>query len=138
MSSEPVQVRATESAPQPEPLSREQRDFQFLLEENLELLRDAEKFSKEALKYEKEISKLKEQLAIQNYKLARPRAFAQLRKFVMFLHVVLSIGVGALGPILWLKHLAPAEACWGIAGGVLWFAIASACIHGMADDEGRR
>jgi hypothetical protein len=137
MSSESVQVRATESAPQPEPLSREQKDYQFLLEENLELLRETEKHSREVAKYERELSKLKEQLAVQNAKLAKPKAFSQLRKFVMFLHVALSIGAGAFGPILWLNHLAPADACWSIVGGVLWLAIASAFISAMADEEGR-
>jgi hypothetical protein len=53
----------------------------------------------------------------------------------MALHVILSISAGASGMVLWLKHLAPPEACWSILGGLVWLGVTTVYIHALAEDE---
>lgn len=125
-----VQVTEPVSAEQ-----SEQKDYQFFLNENLELLRKNEQLSKAVLKKMETIQQLEREAAAQNLQLAKSRAFSKGRRFVMALHVVLSILTGSSGMILWLKHLAPPEACWSILGGLVWFGAATVYIHALAEDE---
>lgn len=129
---EPAKVRVAE----PETATAEdKKDYQFLLEENLRLLREVETLSKAALSYDQKTAELKKQITERDLKLAKSKTFSKIRKFVMMLHIPLGIGVGALGPTLWLLHRAPADACWGIAGGVLWLLVTTLGIDHLADQE---
>lgn len=127
---EPTKVRVTE----PE-TAEDKKDYQFLLEENLRLLREVEALSKAALSYDQKTAELKKQVTDRDLKLAKSKTFSKLRKFVAALHILLGLGVGALGPALWLTHRAPADACWSILGGVVWLIVATSYINSLANKE---
>lgn len=132
---EPAKVRVAE----PETATAQDRkDYQFLLEENLRLLREVEALSKTALTYDQKTAELRKQVTDRDLKLAKSKTFAKLRKFFATLHILLGLGVGALGPTLWLTHRSPAEACWGILGGVVWLIATTVYIDYLADEEKRQ
>lgn len=113
----------------------ENPDYQFILEENMRLLREVESLSKTALNYDQKTTELQKQITQRDLKLAKSKAFSRIRKFVAVLHVLLAIGVGGFGPTLWLLRRAPAEAWWGIAGGFVWLLATTAWIDTLADNE---
>lgn len=126
---EPAKVRVAE----PETATAEdKKDYQFLLEENLRLLREVETLSKAALSYEQKTAELKKQVTDRDLKLAKSKTFSKLRKFIAAFHILLGIGVGSFGPALWLTHRAPPEACWGILGGVVWLIVTTLYIDALA------
>lgn len=129
---EPAKVRVAETATA---TAQDKKDYQFLLEENLRLLRDVDDLSKAALQYAAKTAELKKQITDRDLKLAKSKTFAKLRKFFAAFHILLGLGAGALGPVLWLTNKAPAEACWGIAGGVIWLIIATSYIDALAVEE---
>lgn len=117
--------------------AEETKDYRFLLEENLQLLREADKVKSAALAEAKKAEALQKELnemkaiaasrTVKGYKLGR--------RIVLGAHVVLSIIVGFSGLTLWLKGFAPAASCWTAAPGILWLGIITAVIYDLADNE---
>lgn len=132
MSTEATKPQATE-------LKTEQKDYQFLLEENLELLRQAEKEKTQAIADVKKIQEL-ERALVQSRKETEeakriPWSYRKGRKLVLALHVLLAVVAGFSGPALWYTHASPVEACWTALGGILWLIFATAYLDYLASDE---
>jgi hypothetical protein len=120
------------------PTKTEQKDYQFILEENLELLRQAGKEKTQALADAKKIQEL-ERALVQSRKETEeakrvPWSYRKGRKIVLGLHVLLAVIAGFSGPALWYTHASPVEACWTALGGILWLVAATAYLDSLASD----
>lgn len=129
---EPAKVRVTEQE-----TAEDKKDYMFLLEENLQLLRAVDKAKSTALEAATKTEKLQNELAVLQAKELNKKihGYRLGRRFVLALHVILSIAVFASGFVLWIKNLAPPEACLTTIPGLLWFAIITSYISTLADME---
>lgn len=133
---EPAKVRVAE----PETATAEdKKDYQFLLEENLQLLRDADKVKGLALTESKKVQALQKELEELKTKDANRgvRGYRLGRRIVLGVHVVLSIMTGLSGLILWLKGISEPAACLMAIPGLIWLGIITSVIYGLAEEEPR-
>jgi len=117
----------------PEPMSlpeadKETRDYQFLLNENIALLRDANKDAQQLLQAKKQLEELKKQLEQLEKSKSRMTFFGFVAKCAFTANFPLSIALALSGPALWLTHHSPAEACLTVIPGIIWFAVSSTII----------
>lgn len=115
--------------------ANEWEDYQILLEENNRLLREVETLSKTALGYEQKISDLKGMISVRDLQLSKPKSVQIGRKILAIFHILFGLGLGAFGPVLWLLGKASSDACWGIAGGVVWLIATTVYIDYLSDQE---
>lgn len=117
---EPTKVRVTE----PE-TAEDKKDYQFFLEENLQLLRAIDKAKSTALEATAKTEKLQEELDTLRAEFSNKkiRGYRFGRRLVLALHVILSIAVFVSGFVLWMKNLAPPRACFTTVPGLVWFGL---------------
>lgn len=131
-----AKVRVAVAEPNTEVVEAETRDYQFLLEENLELLRAQNEGSKEQLKLHEQIKKLERQLAESKKILAKRTTLKAWRRRVALFHVPFGMLIASAGVALWLKHLAPPEACFfSLLAGAVWTIGATMYLHSLASEE---
>lgn len=110
-------------------------DYQFLLEENLGLLRVQAKHSEEKLRLTDKIGKLESSLNEAKEQLGKRTSMRAWRRRLAVFHIPLGIAVGCSGLVLWLKGFAPPHACFTGVAGALWVLIASLNIDSLASNE---
>ena len=110
-------------------------DYQFLLEENMVLLRAQAQHSAEQLKLTEKIGKLETDLATARVAAKKPTSMKAWRKRIALFHIPFAIALGSSGLVLWLKHIAPAEACFMAIPGIIWMVISMIYLDGLADGE---
>ena len=120
----------------------EQKDYQFLLEENLALLRQLNDLNQKleaSLKKElasvSKIEELKrESSGFYNELRARPWvSYKLLRKLFLCLQVLLAIFLSVSGTLLWYFHKSPADACLTAVPGILWLGILTIIFNESTD-----
>ena len=115
--------------------SDEAPDYQFLLEENMGLLRAQAQHSAEQLKLTERIGKLEADLAEAQVAAKKPISLRGWRKRLALFHVLFGIALGSSGLILWLRGFAPPEACLMVIPGLIWIFVSTIYLHSLADGE---
>ena len=110
-------------------------DYQFLLEENMSLLRAQTQHSAEQLKLTEKISKLEADLATAQVAAKKPTSLRTWRKRLALFHIPFAIALGSSGLVLWVKHLAPPEACFMALPGVVWMVASTIYLDSLASEE---